>query len=66
MIIIICDTMASSAIWSRKLKVSNFTWLRLVKLQTLLMQLIPNCTATHGITYTNYFWPFHKLEQVWY
>ena len=26
---------------------------RLVKLHTLLMQLIPNCTANHGITYTN-------------
>ena len=24
----------------------------LVKLQTLLMQLIPNCTASDGITYT--------------
>ena len=33
-------------------KVSNFTRLRLVKLQTLLVQLIPNCTASHGITYT--------------
>ena len=35
-------------------KVSNFTRLRLVKLQTLLVQLIPNCTASHGITYTNF------------
>ena len=34
-------------------KVSNFTQLRLVKLQTLLVQFIPNCTASHGITYTN-------------
>ena len=25
--------------------------IRLVKLQTLLVQLIPNCTASHGITY---------------
>ena len=32
-------------------KVSNFTRLRLVKLQTLLVQLIPNCNANHGITY---------------
>jgi len=34
-------------------KVSNFTRLRLVKLQTLLVQLIPDCTASYGITYTN-------------
>ena len=34
-------------------KVCNFTQLRLVKLQTLLVQLTPNCTASHVITYTN-------------
>ena len=32
-------------------KVSNFTRLCLMNIQTLLMQLIPNCTANHGITY---------------
>ena len=36
-------------------KVSNLTRLHLVKLHTLLMQLIPNCTANHGITYTHSF-----------
>ena len=28
-------------------------WYHGMKLQTLLVQLIPNCTANHGITYTN-------------
>ena len=37
----------------RDRKVSNFTRLRLVKLQILLVQLILNCTSSHGITYTN-------------
>ena len=35
--------------------------IRLVKLQTLLVQLIPNCTASHGITYTNLLQYFQTL-----
>ena len=34
-------------------KITNFTQVRFVKLETLLAQLITNCTASYGITYTN-------------